>query len=87
VIGIYLDQPAQALVRCAARRASVKPCPGLRRGSLSSSELNLAERFFRNLTGEVIHTGGFTSLNDSTRSITAQRVEVLEANCEPGHWR
>jgi hypothetical protein len=37
----------------------------------SSSWLNLVERFFADLTGDVIRAGSFTSVNDLVRDIKA----------------
>jgi hypothetical protein len=52
----------------------------------SSSWLNLVERFFADLTGDVIRAGSFTSANDLVRDIKAYLVE-RNASPRPYVWR
>jgi transposase len=52
----------------------------------SSSWLNLVERFFADLTGDVIRTGSFTSVNELVRDIKAYLAE-RNANPKPYKWK
>jgi transposase len=52
----------------------------------SSSWLNLVERFFADLTGDVIRTGSFTSVNDLIRDINAYLAR-RNADPKPYVWR
>jgi transposase len=52
----------------------------------SSSWLNLVERFFADLTGDVIRAGSFTSVNDLVRDIKAYLAE-RNADPKPYVWR
>ena len=52
----------------------------------SSSWLNLVERFFADLTGDVIRAGSFTSVNDLVRDIKAYLAEG-NASPKPYLWR
>ena len=52
----------------------------------SSSWLNLVERFFADLTGDVIRAGSFTSVNDLVRDIKAYLAE-RNASPKPYLWR
>src|SRR5208283_435133 len=51
----------------------------------SSSWLNLVERFFANLTGDVIRAGSFASVNELVRDIKAYLAE-RNANPKPHKW-
>jgi len=48
----------------------------------SSSWLNLVERFFADLTGDVIRAGSFTSVNELVRDINAY---LAERNADQSH--
>jgi hypothetical protein len=52
----------------------------------SSSWLNLVERFFADLTGDVIRAGSFTSVNELVRDIKAYLAE-RNANPKPDKWK
>jgi len=52
----------------------------------SSSWLNLVERFFADLTGDVIRSGSFGSVNELVRDIKAYLAE-RNANPKPYIWR
>jgi hypothetical protein len=52
----------------------------------SSSWLNLVERFFADLTGDVIRAGSFTSVNDLVRDIKAY-LAARNASPKPYVWR
>jgi transposase len=52
----------------------------------SSSWLNLVERFFADLTGDVIRAGSFASVNELIRDIEAYLAE-RNANPKPYVWR
>jgi transposase len=52
----------------------------------SSSWLNLVERFFADLTGDVIRAGSFTSVNELVRDINAYLAE-RNADPKPYVWR
>jgi transposase len=52
----------------------------------SSSWLNLVERFFADLTGDVIRAGSFSSVNDLVRDIKAYLAE-RNASPKPYVWR
>lgn len=52
----------------------------------SSSWLNLVERFFADLTGDVIRAGSFTSVNDLAGDIKTYLVE-RNAAPKPYVWR
>jgi transposase len=52
----------------------------------SSSWLNLVERFFADLTGEVIRAGSFASVNELVRDIKAYLAQ-RNANPKPYVWR
>ena len=52
----------------------------------SSSWLNLVERFFANLTGDVIRAGSFVSVNDLVRDIKAY-LKQRNADPKPYVWR
>ena len=52
----------------------------------SSSWLNLVERFFADLTGDVIRAGSFTSVNELVRDIKAYLAE-RNANPKPYKWK
>ncbi len=52
----------------------------------SSSWLNLAERFFADLTGDVVRAGSFTSVNELVRDIKAY-LAVRNADAKPSLWR
>ena len=52
----------------------------------SSSWLNLVERFFADLTGDVIRAGSFTSVNELVRDIKAYLAE-RNANPKPYRWK
>ena len=52
----------------------------------SSSWLNLVERFFADLTGDVIRSGSFASVNELVRDIEAY-LEARNANPTPYTWR
>ncbi len=52
----------------------------------SSSWLNLIERFFADLTGDVIRAGSFASVNELVRDINAYLAE-RNANPKPYKWR
>ena len=52
----------------------------------SSSWLNLVERFFADLTGDVIRAGSFASVNELVRDINAYLVQ-RNADPKPYVWR
>jgi transposase len=52
----------------------------------SSSWLNLVERFFADLTGDVIRAGSFSSVNDLVRDIKAYLAQ-RNASPKPYMWR
>ena len=52
----------------------------------SSSWLNLVERFFADLTADVIRSGSFASVNELVRDIKAYLAE-RNANPKPYAWR
>jgi transposase len=52
----------------------------------SSSWLNLVERFFADLTGDVIRAGSFASINELVRDIKAYLAEG-NANPKPYKWK
>jgi transposase len=52
----------------------------------SSSWLNMVERFFADLTGDVIRAGSFTSVNDLVRDINAYLAE-RNAAPKPYRWK
>ncbi len=52
----------------------------------SSSWLNLVERFFADLTGDVIRVGSFTSVNELVRDIKAY-LAVRNADPKPYVWK
>ncbi len=52
----------------------------------SSSWLNLVERFFADLTGDVVRAGSFTSVNELVRDIEAY-LAVRNADPKPYVWR
>jgi transposase len=52
----------------------------------SSSWLNLVERFFADLTGDVIRAGSFTSVNELVRNIKTY-LATRNANPRPYVWR
>ncbi len=52
----------------------------------SSSWLNLVERFFADLTGDVIRAGSFTSVNQLVRDIKAYLAQ-RNADPKPYVWR
>ena len=52
----------------------------------SSSWLNLVERFFADLTGDVIRAGSFASVNELVRDIEAYLAE-RNANPKPYKWK
>jgi len=52
----------------------------------SSSWLNLVERFFSDLTGDVIRAGSFASVNELVRDIEAYLAE-RNANPKPYKWK
>jgi transposase len=52
----------------------------------SSSWLNLAERFFADLMGDVIRAGSFASVNELVRDIEAYLTE-RNANPKPYKWK
>jgi hypothetical protein len=52
----------------------------------SSSWLNLVERFFADLTGDVIRAGSFRSVNELVRDIEAY-LATRNANPTPYIWR
>ena len=52
----------------------------------SSSWLNLVERFFADLTGDVIRAGSFASVNELVRDIKAYLAE-RNANPKPYKWK
>jgi hypothetical protein len=51
-----------------------------------SSWLNLVERFFADLTGDVIRAGGFTSVLDLVREIKAYLAQ-RNADPRPNKWK
>ena len=52
----------------------------------SSSWLNLVERFFADLTGDVIRAGSFASVNELVRDIETYLAE-RNANPKPYKWK
>jgi transposase len=52
----------------------------------SSSWLNLVERFFADLTGDVIRAGSFASVNELVRDIETYLAERI-ANPKPYKWK
>ena len=52
----------------------------------SSSWMNLVERFFADLTEDVIRTGSFASVNELVRDIEAYLAE-RNANPRPYKWK
>jgi hypothetical protein len=54
--------------------------------STSSSWLHLVERFFADLTGDVIRAGSFTSVNELVRDIKTYLAE-RKANPKPYRWK
>ena len=52
----------------------------------SSSWLNLVERFFADLTGDVIRAGSFASINELVRDVKAYLAEG-NANPKPYKWK
>ena len=48
--------------------------------------MNLVERFFADLTGDVIRTGSFTSVNELVRDIEAYLAQC-NANPRPYKWK
>ena len=52
----------------------------------SSSWLNLVERFFADLTGDVIRSGSFASVNELVRDIEAY-LDARNASPTPYKWR
>jgi hypothetical protein len=52
----------------------------------SSSWLNLIERFFADITGDVIRAGSFASVNELVRDINAYLAERNE-NPKPYIWK
>ena len=52
----------------------------------SSSWLNLVERFFADLTGDVIRSGSFASVNELVRDIEAY-LDARNASPTPHKWR
>jgi transposase len=52
----------------------------------SSSWLNLVERFFADLTGDVIRAGSFASINELVRDIKAYLAKG-NANPKPYKWK
>src|ERR1700742_1134387 len=84
VIGLYLNPPEKALVLCCDEKSQ---CQALERSQPGgSSWMNLVERFFADLTGDVIRHGSFASVRELVRDINTY-LEQRNSEPKPYKWK